>query len=338
MHISDGILSLQWSIAWYALALIFVGIGSWKIARTRKENPAYMSILALMGAAVFVISVWHIPVPVTGSSSHPNGTALSSIVIGPLATAAICSIVLFFQAFLGHGGITSLGANLISLGVVGGFVGIGVYTLLKKLGASIWLAAGIAGFIGDLSTYATTALQLALSLNPNSVASHWEIYMLGYLPTQIPLAILEFAFTAAAVQYIQIHRPEILKWWRGGPTLSPMVRNVPKAADLSRPASRPDRRRPKLDKFTKYVLLTMAVMLTIMLVSTYVGVNVFGGKMGGTDSAVASGGFSYLTHYTMFDEYIVFSIGGACGGLLIGYLLPSMFSRTNRKEEEKTDV
>ena len=158
MHIADGILTWQWSIAWYIVAIFFVAIGARKIAQTRRINPAYISILALMGAAVFVISVWHIPVPVTGSSSHPNGTALSAIVIGPLATAAICGIVLFFQVFLGHGGITSLGANLISLGVIGGFVGISVYLVLKKLGASVWLAAGVAGFVGDLSTYAFTAL------------------------------------------------------------------------------------------------------------------------------------------------------------------------------------
>ncbi len=334
MHISDGILSLQWTIVWYALAIIFVGIGSWKISKTRKENPAYMSILALMGAAVFVISVWHIPVPVTGSSSHPNGTALAAIVIGPLATAAISGIVLFFQAFLGHGGITSLGANLISLGVVGGFVGIGIYSLLRKLGASIWLAAGLAGFIGDLSTYATTAFQLALSLNPTSVPQHWEIYMLGYLPTQIPLAILEFAFTAAAVQYIQVHRPEILKWWRGFPTNSPMVSDLPKTVDV-KPSNHG---RHKIDKFTKYALLTMIIMLAIMLVSTYVGVNVFGGKMGGTDSAVAKGGFSYLTHYTMVDEYVVFGIGGCVGGFFVGYLLPTVFGRNGRKEEAKPDV
>jgi len=293
-----------------------------------------MSILALMGAAVFVISVWHIPVPVTGSSSHPNGTALASIIIGPLATAAISGIVLFFQAFLGHGGITSLGANLISLGVVGGFVGIGIFTMCRKLGASIWLAAGLAGFIGDLSTYATTAFQLALSLNPTSVPQYWEIYMLGYLPTQIPLAILEFAFTAAAVQYIHVHRPEILKWWRSFPTVSPIIRNLPKEIEV-KPSNQ---RRRKLDKFTKYALLTMAIMLAIMLVSTYVGVNIFGGKMGGTDSAVASGGFSYLTHYTMADEYVVFGIGGCAGGFFIGYLFPSIFGRNIRKEEVKVDV
>jgi cobalt/nickel transport system permease protein len=333
LHVADGILTFQWSIAWYIVALFFVAIGARKIAQTRKANPAYMSILALMGAAVFVISVWHIPVPVTGSSSHPNGTALSSIVIGPLATAAISGIVLFFQVFLGHGGITSLGANLISLGVVGGFVGIGVYMLLKKLGASVWLAAGVAGFVGDLSTYGFTALQLAFSLNPDSIVQHWEIYMLGYLPTQLPLAILEFAFTAAAVQYIQIHRPEILNWWRGFPATST---TIIKSAEPVKQKLSNHGRRSKLDKFTKYALITMVIMLAIMLVSTYVGVNVFGGKMAGTDTSVARG-FSYL-HYSMYDEYVVFTIGGAVGGLLIGYLLPSVLKQTSKRTEDNQDV
>jgi cobalt/nickel transport system permease protein len=334
MHIADGILTWQWSIAWYLVALIFVAVGARKIAQTRKANPAYMSILALMGAAVFVISVWHIPVAFAGTSSHPNGTALAAIIIGPLATAAISGIVLFFQAFLGHGGITSLGANLVSLGVVGGFVGIGVYLTLKKLGASVWLAAGVAGFVGDLSTYACTALQLAFSLNPGSIGQHWEIYMLGYLPTQIPLAILEFAFTAAAVQYIQIHRPEILTWWKGFPAVPRAPIDTPKP-NVPKSSSH---KRGKIDKFTKYALITMTVIIAIMLVSTYVGVNVFGGKMGGTDSSVASGGFSFLTHYTMVDEYIVFTIGGAAGGLVVGYLLPSVLGQMSKRTEEKKDV
>ena len=333
MHIADGILTWQWSIAWYLVAIFFVAIGARKIAQTRKANPAYMSILALMGAAVFVISVWHIPVPVTGSSSHPNGTALSSIIIGPLATAAISGIVLFFQVFLGHGGITSLGANLISLGVVGGFVGIGIYLTLKKLGASVWLAAGVAGFFGDLATYGFTALQLALSLNPDSIGQHWVIYMLGYLPTQLPLAVLEFAFTAAAVQYIQIHRPEILTWWRGFPATSrtsiasskPVIRKVSK------------RGRSRIDKFTKYALVTMTIILAIMLVLTYVGVNVFGGELGGTDTSVASGS-SLLVHYSRVDQYIAFAVGGAAGGLVVGYLLPTVLGQLSKRTEGKQNV
>lgn len=331
MHIADGILTWQWSIAWYIVAILFVAIGTRKIAQTRKINPAYMSILALMGAAVFVISVWHIPVPVTGSSSHPNGTPLAAIIIGPLATAAISGIVLFFQVFLGHGGITSLGANLVSLGVVGGFVGVGIYMLLKKLGASIWLAAGVAGFFGDLVTYVFTALQLAFSLNPGSIVEHWEIYMLGYLPTQLPLAALEFAFTAAAVQYIHIHRPEILTWWRKVPSLSTPIAPSSIVQKISKGG------RKKIDKFTKYALITMTLMLSIMLVLTYVGANVFGGEMGGTDTSVSSG-FNFLVHYSRADQYIAFAIGGSVGGLVVGYLLPTVLGQLSKRTEAKQNV
>jgi cobalt/nickel transport system permease protein len=327
MHIADGILTPQWSILWYIIAIAFVAIGAHQIAKTRQANPAYISILALMGAAVFVISVWHIPVAFAGTSSHPNGTALAAIIIGPFGTAAIAGITLFFQAFLGHGGITSLGANLVSLGVVGGFIGVGLYLLIKKLGASIWLAAGVAGFIGDLSTYAFTALQLALSLNPDSVAQHWMIYMLGYLPTQIPLAILEFAFTATAVQYISTHRPEILTWWRGGPKNPQPLKQA-----IAEPTEEKVSHR-RIDRFTKYALITMAAIVAIMIVSTYIGVTVFHGEMGGTDASVAAG-FSFLTNYTEADEYIVFTIAGAIGGLVVGYLLPAVFKQLKQKGDK----
>jgi cobalt/nickel transport system permease protein len=57
------------------------------------------------------------------------------------------------------------------------------------------------------------ALEIALSIHPSNLITYWGVYTLGFLPTQIPLAILEFAFTAAAIQYIADHRPEVLKWW-----------------------------------------------------------------------------------------------------------------------------
>jgi ABC-type Co2+ transport system permease subunit len=36
--------------------------------------------------------------------------------------------------------------------------------------------------------------------------------MLGYLPTQLPLAIMEFVFTGLVVRYIADVRPEMLKF------------------------------------------------------------------------------------------------------------------------------
>jgi cobalt/nickel transport system permease protein len=213
VHISDGILTPEWCIIWFAVAAIFVFIGIGQIAAKRKINPAYMSIVGLLGAAVFVISVWHIPVPVTGSCSHPTGTAMAAMIIGPFPTVVIAAIALFFQTFIGHGGITTIGANTISMGIVGTFTGYFTFWGMRKAGASIWLSAGLGGLVGDLMTYVTAAFQLAISIHPSNLLTYWGIFTLGYLPTQIPLAILEFGFTAAAVQYIANHRPELLKWW-----------------------------------------------------------------------------------------------------------------------------
>ena len=212
MHISDGVLTAGWIIFWYVIAAVFVIVGVRQITTKRKNNPAYMSMLALLGAAVFVISVWHIPVPVAGSCSHPIGTPMAAMVIGPFPTVVISGIALFFQMFLAHGGLTTLGANIFSMGIAGTFVGFFTFLGLKKAGASIWFSAGIGALLGDLVTYITTALIIALAVQPSNVLTYWGIYTFEFLPTQVPLAIVEFVFTAAAVQYVADRRPELLSW------------------------------------------------------------------------------------------------------------------------------
>ena len=217
MHIPDGMLTGPMIIMWYIIAAVFIIIGARIIVKKRKENPSVMSILALMGAAVFIISVWHIPAG--PSSGHPTGTGLAAIIIGPFPTVVITAIALFFQVFLAHGGITTLGANTVSMGVVGAFSGFAVYWLARKARASFWLAAGLAGFVSDMLTYATTAFQLALNQSytlyqsPNFLLPYFTLYMVEFSFVQIPIAIIEFAFTAITIQYIANHKPEILKWW-----------------------------------------------------------------------------------------------------------------------------
>jgi cobalt/nickel transport system permease protein len=213
MHIADGILTPAWCIFWYVVAGAFVFVGLRRIKAKRRIDPAYMSTVGLMGAAVFVISVWHIPVPVTGSCSHPVGTPMAAIIIGPFATVVVSAIALFFQTFVGHGGITTIGANTFSMGIAGTFAGLGTFWALRKAGVSLWFSAGMGGLVGDLMTYVVAAFELAISIHPTQLLEWWGIFTVGYLPTQVPLAILEFGFTAAAIRYIAEHRPELLKAW-----------------------------------------------------------------------------------------------------------------------------
>lgn len=211
MHISDGILEPQWLLIWWVVALAFIAVGVIQIRKRSKDNPQYLPMLALMGAAIFVISVWHIPVPVTGSCSHPIGTPMSAIIVGPFPTVVVSAIALFFHTFVGHGGLTALGANIISMGIVGTFTGFGTWIALRKFGVGIFWAAGFAGFVGDVLTYVTTAFELAASLHPENLFYYWGVFSLGFVPTQLPLAIIEFVFTGLVVVYIADVRPEMLK-------------------------------------------------------------------------------------------------------------------------------
>jgi len=212
MHIEDGVLGVKSVIVNYAITAGLIVLGVQEIKRRVKENLYYKPFLAMVGVAVFVISAMHLPVPVTGSCSHPTGTPLAAILVGPFATVVISAIVLFFQAiFLGHGGITTIGANTVSMGIVGTFIGYFVWKLFRMFHSPIWLAAGLAGFIGDLATYLTTALQLAISLHGNvPLVTQWMIFFAGYGPTQLPLAMLEAIFTAIVVQIMVARRPDLL--------------------------------------------------------------------------------------------------------------------------------
>ncbi len=214
MHISDGILELQWLLIWWGVALIFVAVGVIQIRKRSKGNTLYLPTLALIGAAIFVVSVWHIPVPVTGSCSHPVGTPMSAIIVGPFPTVVVSAIALLFQSFVGHGGLTTLGANTVSMGIVGTFTGFGAWIGLRKIGVSIFWAAGLAGFAGDVICYIAAAFELASSLHPEELLRYWTIFALGFMPTQLPLAIIEFVFTGLVIRYIAEVRPEMLLFGR----------------------------------------------------------------------------------------------------------------------------
>ena len=134
MHIEDGILEPKWWISWYIVAALFIIPGLIEIKRRVQENLAYKPFLAMVGVAVFVISAMHLPVPVTGSCSHPCGTPLAAIIVGPFATVVLSVIALFFQAvFFAHGGITTIGANTFSMGICGCFAGYFSWKLLRSL-------------------------------------------------------------------------------------------------------------------------------------------------------------------------------------------------------------
>jgi cobalt/nickel transport system permease protein len=213
MHIADGILETKWWLTWFGASFGFILKGLADITKKSKVYPAFKPLVGLMGAVVFIISLLPIPIPVFGTSSHPVGTPLAAILLGPFITTVLSLIALTLQAlFFAHGGITTLGANVFSMGVVGAFVAFGIYKGARKVGLSLVVAAFLAGFFGDLAVYITTTSEIALGLkqNPGFLNTFSKVIVL-FLTPQLPLAILEGLLTAGILSYIKKVRPDILK-------------------------------------------------------------------------------------------------------------------------------
>jgi cobalt/nickel transport system permease protein len=213
MHLSEGILPAQWAGLWFAVAIPFVAWGLRDLRKRSNLTPVFKPMVALIGAAVFVISCMPIPVPTAGSCSHPCGTGLAAILIGPQLTVLVTSIALLLQAlFLAHGGLTTLGANIVSMGVAGGFVGFAVFHLARRLHAPMWVAAFLAGMLSDWATYATTSFELASALHGSGSMMHMlAAVAMAFLPTQLPLGILEGMVSAGVYCFILSRRPALLQ-------------------------------------------------------------------------------------------------------------------------------
>jgi len=200
MHISEGFLPMSWAFLWWVISLPFFVQGLRSLTQLTQSNPELKLLLGLAGAFSFVLSALKLP-SVTGSSSHPTGTGLGAMLFTPGVMTVLGTLVLLFQAILlAHGGLTTLGANVFSMAIVGPWV---AYTIYKKIAGKpgIFLAAAL----GNLATYLVTSGQLALAFpaeNGGFLASLGKFAGIFAL-TQVPLAISEGLLTVLVWNWLQ---------------------------------------------------------------------------------------------------------------------------------------
>jgi len=212
MHIAEGFLPPPHAAAWTAVSLPFVVVSAWRVNRLMRDQPQIKLLLAASGAYAFVLSALKLP-SVTGSCSHATGTGLGAILFGPSVMALLGSIVLLFQALLlAHGGLTTLGANVFSMAIVGPWVAYAVFHGAQGLRAPLAVGVFLAAMLGDWATYLTTAGQLALAFpDPVSgIAGSFVKFVAIFIPTQLPLAIIEGLLTVVVVNLLnQYSRDEL---------------------------------------------------------------------------------------------------------------------------------
>ena len=195
MHILEGYLPPVFCIAWGIVCLPFLVFGFRSLNRRVQENRRSITLIAMAGAFVFVLSSLKIP-SVTGSCSHMTGTGLGAILFGPCAVSVLGIIVL-----LAHGGLTTLGANCFSMAIAGPILSWLIYKGLSKTRINRRITVFLAASLGDLFTYCVTSVQLALAYpSAQGGVTASAVKFLGiFAPTQLPLAVIEGILTVVVV-------------------------------------------------------------------------------------------------------------------------------------------
>lgn len=212
MHVMEGFLPTPWWELWFLLSLPFLALGLQRLKEISRERRESLPLLGVAGAFIFVLSALKLP-SVTGSCSHPTGTGLSAIFFGPLVTPVLCLIVLLYQALLlAHGGITTLGANVFSMGIAGPLVGYAVYRAGEKVKVNTYFTVFMAAALADIFTYLVTSLQLALAFPAaeGGILASFMVFGGIFALTQVPLAIVEGILAALVFKYVIALKADLL--------------------------------------------------------------------------------------------------------------------------------
>ncbi len=141
IHLPDGVLPVWlWASGFVVVILI------WAVILRSMKREALTKRLPLLGmmAAVMVLGASVEIVPI---AYHVNLTVISGILLGPSLIFLATFVVNTILALFGHGGITVIGLNTLTLsieGVLGYFLFHFLWRVFKRLTPAVFLATFIA--------------------------------------------------------------------------------------------------------------------------------------------------------------------------------------------------
>lgn len=195
MHIAEGFLPPLHCGIWYILSIPFLIIGAKNLKKHIISDPQKKFLFAFAAAFVFLLSSLKLP-SVAGSSSHLTGVALGALLFGGASMSITATIVLLFQALLlAHGGITTLGANIFSMGVVGTYLAIFTFWSANKVNIPKKTGVFLAAFISDIGIYCFTSVQLSVAFPDGNFWNSLTKFLSVFAVSQLPLAVLEGIIT-----------------------------------------------------------------------------------------------------------------------------------------------
>ncbi|WP_370573629.1 cobalt transporter CbiM [Methanomethylovorans sp.] len=206
MHIPDSFVPLSQAIIYWIIALPFIFMAlKWA---GKEMDDTKVPILAALAAGIFAIQALNIPIGM-GTSGHMVGATLVAIIFAsPWAGVLVLTLVLLVQGFVfADGGITTMGANILNMGVISGFVGYYTFSALMKSKLSLQISSFAGAWFGLLASALVCAVQMYLAgtfpLVPGLIAMGTYHFIIGLIG--------EGLITAVAITAIASSRPDLLE-------------------------------------------------------------------------------------------------------------------------------
>jgi len=200
MHIPDGYLDIYTCLVTYIIAVVIGTLSFRNLKGLSEEKKVLIPVLA---AAIFVAQMLNWPIP-GGTSLHLVGGALAAMLLGPWGGNVVLMLVLLVQALVFHdGGITTLGANILNMGIVAVFTGWLVYKYVrnKKLASFLagWLSITLAGIVCGIELGLSSQFLYGLSITV-PVMGGWHAV----------LGVIEGVITMGVYTYLSARYPSLV--------------------------------------------------------------------------------------------------------------------------------
>lgn len=205
MHVPDGFVPL-WQCAIYYVILIIALYFAQKWARNNLDEKK-VPLMAVLAAGIFAIMSMNMPIPFGTSGHMVGGTLIAIVFLAPEAAIIVFFVVLLLQALLfGDGGVTTLGLNVLNMGIIGGCVGLYTFKGLKDIIGkypSIALGAWLATLVAALACAVEMTLAGTFPLGPGLAAMGTYHAFIG---------VIEAVLTVIVIYALEKFRPDLLLW------------------------------------------------------------------------------------------------------------------------------
>ena len=204
LHVPDGFLNIPISVLCWIVTLIVLYFAVKQAQLDFDER--LVPLAGIMAAFIFAGQMLNFPVA-GGTSGHLIGATLAFVVLGPWVGVLAMTAVISLQALIFQdGGLVVMGANILIMGILPGFVGYGLFQMVKKQSRTVQL--GVTAVVAWFSVM-MAALLTALLLGFSGTTS-LGVAIPAMLGIHALIGLGEALITVAALSFIMQTRPQLL--------------------------------------------------------------------------------------------------------------------------------